>query len=62
MRLLHSRVRVAIKDLLSRVGPGPLTEQGVRAALSGNLCRCTGYSAIVAAILDVHQGRRQQCP
>ena len=53
---------MAIEDLLSRAGQRPLTEQDVRAALSGNLCRCTGYSAIVAAVLDVHQGRRQQCP
>jgi aerobic-type carbon monoxide dehydrogenase small subunit (CoxS/CutS family) len=53
---------LAIEDLLSRAGPGPLTEPDVRAALSGNLCRCTGYAAIVAAVLDVHQGRRQRCP
>jgi aerobic-type carbon monoxide dehydrogenase small subunit (CoxS/CutS family) len=52
---------MAIEDLLSHVGQRPLTEQGVRAALSGNLCRCTGYSAIVAAVLDVHH-RRHQCP
>lgn len=26
------------------------TEQDIRVALSGNLCRCTGYAAIVAAI------------
>jgi aerobic carbon-monoxide dehydrogenase small subunit len=30
-----------------------LDEPAVRAALSGNLCRCTGYGGIVAAILDV---------
>ncbi len=26
-------------------------EAEVRAALSGNLCRCTGYSAIIDAVL-----------
>jgi carbon-monoxide dehydrogenase small subunit len=52
---------MAIEDLLSRTRQRPLTEQGVRAALSGNLCRCTGYAAIVAAVLDVHQARRPQC-
>ena len=34
-----------------------LDEQTVRAALSGNLCRCTGYGGIVAAILEVHEKR-----
>jgi len=32
------------------------TEDDVREAISGNLCRCTGYEPIVEAILDV--GRR----
>ena len=32
--------------------PNP-TEQEVREAISGNLCRCTGYQAIVAAVLSV---------
>ncbi len=31
--------------------PDP-TEQEVRIAISGNLCRCTGYQGIVAAALD----------
>jgi aerobic-type carbon monoxide dehydrogenase small subunit (CoxS/CutS family) len=26
--------------------------------IDGNICRCTGYSNIVAAILDVSQGRK----
>jgi carbon-monoxide dehydrogenase small subunit len=30
--------------------PDP-TEQAVREALSGNLCRCTGYDSIVAGVL-----------
>ncbi len=36
-------------DLLGRI-PDP-TEAEVRHAISGNLCRCTGYSKIVEAIL-----------
>jgi aerobic carbon-monoxide dehydrogenase small subunit len=28
------------------------SEQEVREALNGNLCRCTGYAGIVAAALD----------
>ncbi|HKA41503.1 MAG TPA: (2Fe-2S)-binding protein [Burkholderiales bacterium] len=34
-----------------RDNPDP-TEDEVRVALSGNLCRCTGYQGIVAAALD----------
>ena len=30
----------------------PLTEDGVREALSGNICRCTGYQGIVDAVLE----------
>jgi len=42
---------VAIHDLLDRVpDPGPLE---VREALAGNLCRCTGYGRILAAIEQV---------
>jgi carbon-monoxide dehydrogenase small subunit len=37
-------------DLLRR-NPRP-NERSVREALSGNLCRCTGYEGIVAAVLD----------
>ncbi len=35
---------------LLRENPNP-TEREVREALSGNICRCTGYQAIVEAIL-----------
>jgi aerobic carbon-monoxide dehydrogenase small subunit len=34
-----------------RDNPNP-TEQEVRIAISGNLCRCTGYQGIVMAALD----------
>ena len=37
---------------LLRDNPRP-TEDEVRVALSGNLCRCTGYNAIIRAILDI---------
>ncbi|EKT77315.1 2Fe-2S-binding domain-containing protein [Rhodococcus opacus M213] len=30
----------------------PLTEGVVREAISGNICRCTGYQGIVDAVLD----------
>jgi aerobic-type carbon monoxide dehydrogenase small subunit (CoxS/CutS family) len=37
---------------LLAANPSP-TEDEVRIALSGNLCRCTGYDGIVKAVLDV---------
>jgi aerobic-type carbon monoxide dehydrogenase small subunit (CoxS/CutS family) len=37
--------------------PGP-TEDEVRIALSGNLCRCTGYDGIVKAVLSVAESPR----
>lgn len=39
---------VAVADLLAR-DPTP-TESTVREALSGNLCRCTGYAKILDAV------------
>ena len=35
-------------------------EAEVRALLSGHLCRCTGYTGIVAAALDVAEARRRE--
>ena len=40
---------------LLRANPGP-SEDEVRIALSGNLCRCTGYDGIVKAVLAVARG------
>ncbi|WP_007026380.1 (2Fe-2S)-binding protein [Saccharomonospora iraqiensis] len=39
---------VAVHDLLSRV-PDP-ADTDIREALAGNLCRCTGYETILAAV------------
>jgi carbon-monoxide dehydrogenase small subunit len=39
--------------------PEPSHEDVVE-AISGNVCRCTGYAAIVAAILDAAQRRRDR--
>ncbi|MBI5439756.1 MAG: (2Fe-2S)-binding protein [Deltaproteobacteria bacterium] len=46
---------LAAKALLTR-NPHP-TEREVREAISGNLCRCTGYVHIVEAVLAAAEGR-----
>jgi carbon-monoxide dehydrogenase small subunit len=46
---------VSARALLDR-NPRPSREEVVE-AISGNLCRCTGYEPIIAAILAVAEGR-----
>jgi carbon-monoxide dehydrogenase small subunit len=45
---------MSAKALLDH-NPSP-TEEEVRLAISGNLCRCTGYAKIVEAILEAGTG------
>jgi carbon-monoxide dehydrogenase small subunit len=47
---------VSVHDLLEH-NPNP-TELEVREAVSGNLCRCTGYGRILAAVQAVQQARQ----
>jgi aerobic carbon-monoxide dehydrogenase small subunit len=47
---------ITLTELL-RENPSP-SEQDVRDALTGNLCRCTGYSGIVKAALDAAERMR----
>ena len=49
---------VAAKALLDR-NANP-SEEEVRYALAGNLCRCTGYDKIVRAVLDAGKEIRKQ--
>jgi len=46
---------VTARDIVARLGDVP--EARIREELSGNLCRCTGYVGIVAAIRKVCDGR-----
>ncbi len=46
---------LSAKALLDE-NPQP-TEEEIREAISGNLCRCTGYNKIVEAILEVAQSQ-----
>jgi carbon-monoxide dehydrogenase small subunit len=48
---------LASEELL-RHNPSP-TERDVRAGLSGNLCRCTGYQNIVEAVLLAAERRTE---
>ena len=43
-------------SFLKRV-PNPSLDQ-TREAISGNICRCTGYKPIIEAILDVSKGEK----
>ena len=47
-------------DVVTRLAP--TDEAAIRHELSGNLCRCTGYMGIVAAVQDVARQRRDEAP
>ena len=47
---------LSVKGLLDK-NPHP-SEQEIRTAISGNLCRCTGYQKIVEAVKAVSEGNR----
>ena len=51
---------LSAKALLDEI-PEP-TVQEINDALAGNLCRCTGYTKMVAAIQDVARSRRGGVP
>ena len=51
---------LAAKELLDR-NPDP-TEEDVRWAISGNLCRCTGYQNIVKSVLWAAAKMRAESP
>jgi aerobic carbon-monoxide dehydrogenase small subunit len=46
-------------DALLRSNPSP-TEDDVREAIAGNLCRCTGYQRIVDAVLESAAQMREE--
>ena len=43
---------IVVLTALLDVNPNPTSDE-IKAALSGNLCRCTGYTQIVEAALQV---------
>jgi aerobic-type carbon monoxide dehydrogenase small subunit (CoxS/CutS family) len=44
-------ILMSAEALLRKVG-GPVSDKQVREALAGNLCRCTGYTKIIDAVID----------
>jgi len=46
-------------DYLSKTDPDDIDEQSVRRALTGNLCRCTGYVNIVKATLEAAKRKKR---
>ena len=50
-------VAMTIKELVEDAGGRRLSDAEIRTALSGNLCRCTGYQGMVAAAKDVLDAR-----
>ena len=57
VRLLHAGDDRDARRRCSRENPDP-TEDDVRKALAGNLCRCTGYRQIVDAVRDAAAAMR----
>ena len=54
-------ILMSCTDWLARIaGRGVPDEEQVREMLSGHLCRCTGYTPIVAAVMDVARARAAQ--
>jgi 2-furoyl-CoA dehydrogenase 2Fe-2S iron sulfur subunit len=52
-------ILMSAADWLARPREHLPTEAEVRDMLSGHLCRCTGYTPIVTAILEVARHRRE---
>ncbi|WP_033324845.1 2Fe-2S iron-sulfur cluster-binding protein, partial [Streptomyces yerevanensis] len=45
-------------DVRPEAGPPPLSAEEIRERMSGNLCRCGAYVAIVQAVAHAAQGER----
>ncbi len=49
-------VVMTLIELQRECADNPITEEEIRRALSGNLCRCTGYQGMVDAALEILPG------
>ena len=57
VRLLHPRGADGRRRACSAEHPKP-TEEEIRYGIAGNLCRCTGYTKMIAAITEAAADRR----
>lgn len=48
-------------EVLLKKNPNP-TEEEIRLAISGNLCRCTGYTKIIQAVQLAAERKREEVP
>jgi aerobic carbon-monoxide dehydrogenase small subunit len=49
------------KALLDRKGDGVLTEEEIRDAIAGNICRCGDYMSIIQSIKEAAKRMGKQC-
>jgi carbon-monoxide dehydrogenase small subunit len=59
--------RRAAADAAGLADPPPLTDAEIRTAISGQICRCTGYSTIVRSVRwaeqqETREGQRDELP
>jgi aerobic-type carbon monoxide dehydrogenase small subunit (CoxS/CutS family) len=48
-----------LMSLTARLRQGPITDESdAREALSGNICRCTGYAGMIEALLSLNSAER----
>ena len=48
---------MTLTEFMNKQQGQPPTEAAIREALSGNICRCTGYQGIVDAVLSLYESR-----
>ena len=61
VRVLHAGHARVGDGAAARATPTP-TEDEIRIALAGNLCRCTGYDGIVKAVMETAAGHVAELP